>query len=165
MSPECGYKLTGLSLEPRSPGRVLAAGEGEHGIRINSPLPWQSPWHTSPASSSQPSPHFALVTPPVREEQRGAQAREPLSFSKGNGISELNDEAKEAFGEQGSGVSFLHPHARLGRMAAVYYTQQRLDSLDTYREPRRRSLPLTRLPRCPLILWLPHPGGHQNLYK
>ena len=50
------------------------------------------------------------VTPCVRE---------------GDEISELNDNVKEAFGEQGGGVPFLYPHPSLGRKAPGYYIQQR----------------------------------------
>lgn len=76
-------------------------------------------------SVHNPAP-LCLSSPHVREEQKGAKAREPLSL-KGDGISELNDKLKEAFREQGGGVSFLYPHTTLGRKAPVCYTQERLE--------------------------------------
>lgn len=89
-------------------------------------LLWQSTWHTSTCQcTTLPTPF--LSPPRASKEQTGAKVREPLSFSKGDGISELNDKVKEAFGEQGGGISFLYLHTTLGPKAPVYYTQRRLE--------------------------------------
>lgn len=61
-------------------------------------LPLQSTWHSSTCQFTI-LPSFSLSSQHVREEQRKAKPRELVSFSKDDGISELNDKVKEAFGE------------------------------------------------------------------
>lgn len=136
LSPEYRYTLTGLSQELRSPSRVLGTGEG--GTREENQF---SPWLAVYLAHFYLSVHSPALTFPVttcaREEQRGAKAREPLSFSKGDGMSELNDKMKEALGEQGGGVSFLYPHPTQARKTPEYYIQQRLELLSRTRAAYR----------------------------
>ena len=60
-------------------------------------LPWQSTWRSSPCQFTI-LPPFSLSPQYVREEKRKAKPRERVSFSKDDGISELNNKVKEAFG-------------------------------------------------------------------
>lgn len=87
-------------------------------------LPLQSTWHSSTCQFTI-LPSFSLSSQHVREEQRKAKPRERVSFSKDDGISELNDKVKEALGEQQSGVSFLCPRITLGWKAPMDFIQQR----------------------------------------
>lgn len=80
-SPESVYKLMRLSQEQRSPGRVLGRGAGgtwDEKSTVPLPSSGSLPGILLPVSS-QPCPTLPLSTPHVREEQKGAKAREPLS--------------------------------------------------------------------------------------
>lgn len=86
----------GLSLELRPPSRGLVKeGCGVKVIAFSPPR--QSTWRSSTCQFTI-LPLFSLSPQHVREEQRKAKARELASFSKDDGISELNDKVKEAFG-------------------------------------------------------------------
>lgn len=80
-SPESVYKLMRLSQEQRSPGRVLGRGAGgtwDEKSTVPLPSSGSLPGILLPVSS-QPCPTLPLSTPHVREEQKGAKAREPIS--------------------------------------------------------------------------------------